>query len=278
MPAIVACLTNSYGPFGAEAAIRMLPEAGLQHIELPIRTAGVESPFRDQPLVTTDSTVSDLNRVDRLLEQHGVEVASCGVMSGNPLEPEVVELTKRKLDLASHFGVSVVVGAAGEADDPQSLQQLYANLRQIGDYAARLGITYCFETHPGICQDHYRMLQTMQELDHPHLKLNFDTANILYYNEHVEGEIALAKVCHHVRHVHLKDSQGDYGRWYFPALGRGGAVDFARVLHILRPCGFNGPYSIEIEGIAGEGELTLEQYHQRVAESVAHLRGCGYFD
>ncbi len=278
MPALISCLTNSYGRFGAQAAIEQLPDAGIHHIELPIRTEGVDSPFGDRPLVTTAATLDDLKQVDRLLQQHGAMVSSCNITSGNPLDPEIVAITKRKLDLAKHFGVSLVVGGAGEAATPEELDTLHGNLREIGDHAGRLGITYCFETHPGICQHHRGMLETMQALDHPHLKLNFDTANILYYNENVESETALAKVCHHVRHIHLKDSQGDYGQWYFPALGRGGAVDFVRVLQLMSTCGFTGPYSLEIEGIAGEGELPLDAYQQRIVESVAHLRNCGYFD
>ena len=278
MPALISCLTNSYGRFGAQAGIEQMAAAGIHHIELPIRTAGVDSPFGDQPFVTTAATLDDLKGVDQLLEQRGVSVCSCNVTSGNPLDPEVVAITKRKLDLAKHFGVSLVVGGAGEAASPEELETLHGNLREIGDHAGRLGITYCFETHPGICQHHRGMLDTMQVLDHPHLKLNFDTANILYYNENVVSETALAKVCHHVRHIHLKDSQGDFGKWYFPALGRGGAVDFVRVLQLMSTCGFTGPYSLEIEGIAGEGDLPLETYQQRIVESVEHLRICGYFD
>lgn len=278
MPDLVCCLTNSYGRFGARAAIENVRSAGLEHVELPIRTAGVPSPFQDDPLVTNGSSLEDLKRVDRLLERHGVRVASCGVMPGDPLDPEGLKLIQRKLDLASHFGVEVVVGNAGEAETREELRSLHAHLADIGDYAARLGITYCFETHPGICRNHYRMLETMEALQHPHLKLNFDTANILYYNENVVGEVALAKVCHHVRHVHLKDSMGEYGRWYFPALGSGGGVDFFRVRELLSVCGFHGPYSIEIEGIAGEPEPSLQECHRRVRDSVDYLRTCGYFD
>ena len=278
MSTIVSCLTNSYGRFGARGAIESVRDAGIEHIELPIHTEGVEPFFGDEPLLTTASTLDDLKQADRLLERHGVRVASCNVTSGNPLDPDVVAITKRKLDLANHFGVKVVVGGAGESQGEGELETLYGHLRQIGDYAAQLGITYCFETHPGICQDHRGMLETMDELQHPNLKINFDTANILYYNEHIEGEIALAKVCHHVRHLHLKDSMGEYQQWHFPALGYGGAVDFVRVLELTRTCGFNGPYSLEIEGIAGEGQLSLQEYQQRIIDSVEHLRVCGYFD
>ena len=278
MPPIVSCLTNSFGRFGADAAIEHLPALGIEYLELPVRTAGVASIFRDEPLVTTDSTPPQLQAVARRLSDHGLKLSSCNVTTGNPLDPANVLLIKRKLDVAAFFGVHLVVGAAGETETPEERATLDRHLTEIGDHAARLGITYCFETHPGLCRDHYGMLDAMQTLQHPHLKLNFDTANILYYNEHINGEIALAKVCQHVRHMHLKDSQGEFGAWYFPALGNGGAVDFARTLQLMRGCGFNGPYSIELEGVAGEPELTLEQTRRRLADSIAHLRTCGYFD
>lgn len=278
MPPIVSVLTNSYQRFGAQAAIEMIRSAGLEYIELPIKTAGVPSFFKETPLVHTESTPAELKAVDQLLEKHGVKVSSCNITSGNPLDEESVAITKRKLDLASHFGIDLVVAGAGEMESPDQLPMLYDHLRQIGDHAAKNGIIYCFETHPGICQDHRGMLETMAELDHPNLRLNFDTANLLYYNENVVVEVALAKVCHLVKHVHLKDSQGQFKQWYFPALGNGGAVDFVRVYELMRDCGFNGPYSLEIEGIEGEGDLTVKEYHQRIVESVGHLRNCGYFD
>ncbi len=278
MQAIISCFTNSYGRFGARGAIENLRDAGLEYLELPIRTAGTESIFGDEPLVTTESTPEDLNLVGRMLNDHGLKLSSCNITSGNPLDPQVVDVTQRKLDLAAELGVSLVVGGAGEAEDDEQLEQLYDNLRQIGDYAAGKGIIYCFETHPGICVNHHYMLRTMQDLDHPHLKLNFDTANLFYYNTNVCCEVALAKVCPYVKHLHLKDCMGTPGEWYFPALGYGGAVDFLQVLQIMRDSGFRGPYSLELEGIRGEGELSLEQYQQRVLDSVDTLKSCGYFD
>jgi inosose dehydratase len=278
MPPIVSCLTNSYGRFGARGAIENLRAAGLEYLELPIRAAGSQSIFGDEPLVTTESSGADVRAVLSLLADHGVQLASCNITSGNPLQRDVVDVTKRKLDIAAELGVQLVVGGAGEAADTEELAQLYKNLREIGDYAATHGITYCFETHPGICVNHRYMLLTMEELQHPNLRINFDTGNILYYNNNICVEVALAKVCPYVKHLHLKDSMGNPGEWYFPALGYGGAVDFLQVLHIMRGCGFRGPYSLELEGIRGEPELTLANYQQRIIDSVDTLKSCGYFD
>lgn len=278
MPPIIACHTNCYGRLGAAAAIENVRAAGLEFIELPIRTPGFRSRCGDPPLVTTESTLAELRDVEGLLARCGVKVASCTCMAGNPIDPANAAVLKRKLDLASHFGVKFIVTDAGIANDEGERRQIYANLREVGDYAAKLGITVCFETHRGLCVNHREMLRVMADLDHPRLRLNFDTGNILYYNENVQGEVALAKACHLVKHVHLKESSGRFGDWHFPALGTAGGVDFLRAYQIMRDCGFKGPWSIEIEGIEGEPELSPAQFHERVVESVRYLRTLGYFD
>jgi len=274
----ISCLTNSYGRFGAQAAIEKVRQAGIEWIELPIRTHGTDSIFGDEPLLTDQATPDQLSELATRLADHDVRLSSCNVTSGNPLDPEVLAVTLRKLDIAADLGIELVVGGAGEANNENELSSLYANLRQIGDRAAKLELTYCFETHPGICQDHGGMIDAMHELEHPHLRINFDTGNILYYNEPINGEIALAKVCAWVSHMHLKDSHGEYQDWYFPALGYGGAVDFVRVLELMDVCGFTGPYSLEIEGIKGEAELSLDDHHQRIVDSVNHLELCGFLN
>jgi inosose dehydratase len=278
MPAVVACHTNCYGHLGGASAIENVRSAGLQHVEFPIRTAGFQSRRGDPALVTTASTLEQLRGVERLLEQNGVAVSSCTCSGGNPARPEHVDLMRRKLDLASHFGVRHVIADAGSVSSDDERRLVLANLTRLGDHAARLGMTVCFETHRGLCGNHREMLQTMGELDHPHLRLNFDTGNIPYYNENVQVEIALAKTCHLVKHVHLKDSRGGFGVWDFPALGRGGAVDFLRVRQIMRDCGFSGPFSIEIDGGESDADISLPDYHARVVESVEYLRSLGYFE
>ena len=286
MNRVISCLTNSYGRFGAQAAIEMVRDAGIEWIELPIRTTGSDSIFGDEPLLSDQATTDQLADLAGRLADHDVRLSSCNVTSGNPLDPDVLAVTLRKLDIAADLGVGLVVGGAGEADSDEDLQSLYGQLAettvrctaQTARHAPTRGLTYCFETHPGICQDHGGMIDTMHELEHPSLRINFDTANILYYNQPINGEIALAKVCPWVSHMHLKDSHGEFHDWYFPALGHGGAVDFVRVLELTEVCGFEGPYSLEIEGIEGEGELTLETTHQRIVDSVEHLKTCGYFD
>lgn len=275
---IIACLTSCYGRFGAEAAIHKVRDAGLACIELPIRTAGFASRAGDPPLLTDEATPAEVERVRQLLAKDEVAVASVNAISGNPLQPQVVRIIRRKLEIAAALGVQKVVIDAGSHETDDERMTLLTHLTEIAEQAHRLGQTVCCETHRGVCQDHRSMLDLMKAVEHPALRLNFDTANILYYNENVFGEVALGKVCQYVKAVHLKDSMGRFGQWYFPALGEGGAVDFVRVLEIMRGVRFPGPYTIEIGGIEGEGELTLDQYHDRVKRSVKYLKSLGYFE
>jgi inosose dehydratase len=278
MPPLIACHTSSYGRFGAAAAIEHVRAAGLEWIELPIRTAGVRTRWGDAPLIDSDSTAAHCAEAAHLLDAHGVRVASCTCLAGNPLDPANFALAQKKLELASHFGVPVAVIDAGAADEDPEREELITRLRELGEFAGRLGITVCCELKRGVCVNHREMLWTLQQVNHPRVRANFDTGNLLYYNDSIHGEVALAKACHVVRHVRLKESQGQMGRWHATTLGRGGGVDFLRTYQIMRNCGFRGPYSIAIDGIDGEPDLSLAGYHQRVVDSVRYLRSLGYFD
>lgn len=278
MAALVSCLTNSYGRFGPVAAMESLHDTGLTHLELNIKNHGVPSFFKETPLLTNGSTPEDLERVKDLLQQHKVQLSSCNITSGNPLDPEIVLITKQKLDLVHQLGIDLVVAGAGEIEQESQRETLYQHLKDIGDYAAEKGITYCFETHPGICVNAAGMVRTMNDLDHPQLKINFDTGNINYYNEHADVIESLREVAPFVKHVHLKDSYCKFKDWNFVALGEAGGVDFCKIRAILDDHNFTGPYSLEIEGIEGEADPTLEEHHQRVKQSVLHLKECGFFD
>jgi inosose dehydratase len=153
---------------------------------------------------------------------------------------------------------------------------MVSHLRRLGDFAVQCGVTLALETHKGPTQNARAMLALLGEVDHPQVRLNFDTGNIAYYNHGADVCRELEQVKHLVSNVHLKDNRGGFEEWHFPAVGDGGGVDFAGVRRILDAAGFAGACTIEIEGIGGEREPGLEERHQRIKRSVAHLRACGF--
>ncbi len=277
MPATIACSASSYGPFGAQAAILHLRQIGLHYLELPILTQGQPTRYGEEPLITSNATEKAVQHVLQFVKDHGVQLSACQIDTGNPLFKSARQVLKRKMEIAAQLGVKLVIGNGGELESSEQRSSLISALRELGDQAQKLGLTYCLDMQPGVCRSHRGMLELMREVQHPQIWLNFDTGALFYYNEEPVLEIALLKVAPYLRHLNLSDSLGEFDYWYFPALGYGGAVDFMRVFQIMRDMAFPAPFSIHVDGIEGESDLPLAVYQQRVADSVMTLRECGYF-
>lgn len=280
MKRIVSCFTNSYGPAGVRAAVERIRDAGIAHLELALRGhnfGGLVIP--ESAVITQKADEPTVRSFLEHMRRHGVAASGCNVGGADIRTTEGVELTERRIRFAARwFGVSICVSGAGQPADGAERSLVVQNLRRLGETAADCGVTLALETHKGPTQNAAAMLALMDEVDHPNVRLNFDTGNIAYYNRGADPCDELEKVKHLVRNVHVKDNRGGFEDWYFPALGEAGGVDFVRVREILDGVGFAGPYTIEIEGIGGETEPGLEERHRRVAKSVEHLRACGYFD
>ena len=279
MNRIISCFTNSYGPSGVRPAVGRIRGAGIEHLELALRGhnfGGLVIP--ESAVITEKADDAAVEAFRELLARHEVRISGCNVGGADIRTLEGVELTERRIRFASkRFGVSICVSGAGQPADADERRTIVSNLRRLGDTAREVGITLALETHKGPTQNATAMLALMEDVDHAHVRLNFDTGNIAYYNPGADPCDELERVKHLVRNVHVKDNRGGFEDWYFPALGDGGSVDFVRVREILDGVGFFGPYTIEIEGIGGEDEPGLEARHRRVARSVEHLRTCGYF-
>jgi sugar phosphate isomerase/epimerase len=73
----------------------------------------------------------------------------------------------------------------------------------------------------------------------------------------------------------LKDHNGEYETWNFPTLGTG-VVDIPGVLRILKEHNYDGPITMEVEGIRGV-EWTKATTKKAIADSAAYLRSLGNF-
>jgi inosose dehydratase len=279
MAHVLSCFTNCYGPSGVRAAVSLIRDAGIDHLELALRGHNFGGLVIPEEAVITEKADDDTAaEFVALLELHGVKVSGCNVGGGDMRTTEGTELTERRIRFARRwFGVKVVVSGAGQPTDQAERRAVLDNLRRVGDTAGALGVTVALETHKGPTQNARAMLDLMGELMHPSVRLNFDTGNIAYYNEGTDPVRELEAVAPFVANVHVKDNRGGFEDWYFPALGEGGAVDFRRVREVLDAVGYSGAYTIEIEGIGGEPEPGLEGRQDRVRRSVQHLRrGCGF--
>lgn len=278
MSRVISCFTNNYGAFGVRAAVEKVRDAGIEHIELALRGhdfGGVVIP--ESVVVTEKADDATVREFLALMQLHGVKVSGCNVGGADLRTVEGVELTERRIRFARQwFNVAVVVSGAGQPANEDERRLVIKQLRRLGDTAGELGVTIALETHKGPTQNAEAMLRLMNEVAHPQVLLNFDTGNIAYYNSGLDLIEELKKVAPLVRNVHLKDNRGGLEEWYFPAIGQGGAVDFRRVREELDAVDYRGACTIEIEGIGGEVDPGLEGRHERVKQSVRHLRACGF--
>jgi len=154
------------------------------------------------------------------------------------------------LNGAVNMGAKIIFVSAHASDDlPREVT--YERLRKIGEKAGAKGVTVSIETHPILCHNGDEALKTMEGVNHPNVRLNFDTANIYYYNENIDAVEELKKVAKYVASVHIKDTDGAPKSFNFPPIGDG-IVDFPEVFRILNELGFHGPFTFELESTKGE--------------------------
>lgn len=251
MNSVLACNLASYGSF-RDSAYAHLAEIGIQHVEIECPAPGKVDGVRD-------------------------ELAGYGLTASSVIIPcqmdadDVVQRFAHYFEAAQALGVQLVFTSAKTAELDR--EYVYGKLQNIGDEAEKRGIVVALETHPDLVTNSRIGLETMAGVAHPNIRINYDTANVYYYNRDVTAEGELENLSDYVASVHLKDTDGGFESWHFPALGEG-VVDFGSCIKILEASGFTGPFTLELEGIQGEA-FTESLARSRVEESVAYLAKIG---
>lgn len=247
---LIACRPGSYGQYSAEA-FRHLPKIGVRHVEIGV-------PPEEQ-----------WARQKAELRKHKLKASSVagGVNLSKPVE---VAAFTRLARAAKYFGAKVIFLSVNTGGTP--LDVAYGALRELGDTARAFGATIGLETHPDLVTNGDVAAATMKGVKHSNVRLNFDTANIHYYNEGVDGVAEFRKFLPWLVSVHLKETNGKPKTWYFPGLHEGqGIVKFPEIFALCRQAKFAGPFTLEIEGCEGE-KLSLEQTCARIENSVKYLK------
>lgn len=252
MGRVVSCRIASYGEY-QERGWEHLPKIGIRYVEAP-----------------APKTSQELETLRKRLDRHGLTAATLQGACDITRE-DVADVLRPQLGFAAKLGVTKLFLSVKRGETP--VETAYARLRELGDAAAGHAIAIVLETHPDMFTNGEVGRQTMLGVDHPNVRLNFDTANLYYYNHGVTAEGELAKVIDFVAAVHLKDTNGGYQTWNFPALGQG-VVNFPEVVRMLDARGFTGPYTMELEGVGGVKYTEAERLAY-VEESVAYLRRIG---
>ena len=248
----IGCNINSYLSY-KDSAFEHLGRIGLRNVEVPL---------------------PDAEKADDLRKQLDVlELTPLSLMVPCLLDADdCVQRFAKSLETVSSLGVrqAFISVKSGEIDR----DYVYGRLADIGDAAAEKDVMVVLETHPDLATNGDVARATMEGVGHPNVRINFDTANVCFYNEGATAVSELEKVIDYVASVHLKETDGGYKSWHFPALGEG-AVDFPKVFEMLADRSYSGPYILELEGIKDE-VLDQEGVHGRIEASLDYLAGHGF--
>ena len=244
-------------------SIKLAGELGFDGIQV-YATTGEFSPE-----VLNDERKAEIKA---LLKENNLEISAlCGDMGGHGFEiakdnAERIEKTKKIVDLAVDFGVSVVTTHIGvipaDKNDPKYADMLDA-LCKCGEYAASKNVTMAIETGPETA----KVLHAFLEDTKGGVGVNLDPANFVMVTgqDPVEAVRLLGK---YIVHTHVKDgvmlkqtdpkviydcfadggiealNVADY--FLETPLGEG-HVDFPAYLNALKEVGFDGYLTIERE-------------------------------
>jgi sugar phosphate isomerase/epimerase len=271
---IVSATPTCFLGFDPWVAFDCLRRVGVRYVEVPALPARQSVEWGQTTFSPETLGVDGARRLRERLAEMDLTPVSVGAYA-SILEPDDVEPLLRRIDFAQQLGARfVIIDAAGRQPGGTEAWRRLGNLgRFLGDYADARGVRLAFEIHEGLARSGAIARRLLDAIDHPAVGVNYDTGNAIFYNDDVDPVTDLQEIVDRVNHVHLKDTSGGRGDWAFGPLGSGN-VELAEIVRILRSHEFCGPFSLEVEGFAGE-DLTKEQHMQRVRESLAYMASLG---
>lgn len=255
--------SNTYHGFTLEEAVKGASLAGFRQIEL----AAVKDHTAH---VLPTMSYRQIQNIKNLLQEYGMTCVGIGAHS-NVMTEEGVDNLLKSVDLTVEFDCQYIITATGNAHNDTDVIEdegtLLRNLEPIINKCKELNKTLVLETH-GNNYATGASLKRLIESTNNQVKINYDTANVIFYGDILPYE-DLAASMELVQFIHLKDKLGAHNEWNFPAIGDG-YLDFPRIFNILKKANYQGPISVEIE-FTPAGPANIEEVNESVRKSFNYL-------
>jgi sugar phosphate isomerase/epimerase len=238
-------INSAWAQAGKDAAfgIRMTREIGFDTIDI----------FAD-PL---DLDIKERRLIKQECDRVGLPIVSIacvavGLIDFNPsVQRFHLQRCRAYLDLAYEYQARNVLLVLGEyiwerqvIPPAEQWQTGARNVRELGRYAADLGLQIALELEPfklSLVNNVDSMVRFLDEVDHPAVKANIDVSHLQLSGTAPEE---LRRLKGKAIHVHLSDCDGKVHGDLPP--GRG-VVNFAPYLREIKALGIDGTVSIELE-------------------------------
>ena len=236
MDRIVSVSTMAFDGYSLETALDELAGLGVKHVE----PASVDKIF--QHLVEEDFCDGRASWLRDQLEARRLSCLSLSVhmdLTG----PDAVERFHRRLKFARNIGARCVNSIAGPTG---KLEEFRKNIPAIADRARDLGVMIALENHGDLLDREQQVLELIREIDHPAVRVNYDTGNAWYYSKGAINPVEeLALLAPVVAHVHVKTPKIVDGLLRWVALGDG-ILDLPGLARVLKERMPGVPVSYEL--------------------------------
>src|SRR5262249_23182030 len=238
-------INSAWAQSGRDTAfgIRMTKELGFDTID--IFTDPLDIDVRERRLIKTECDRAGLPIVS-------ICCVAVGLIDFNPsVQRFHVQRCRAYLDLAYQYEAKNVLLVVGEyiwekqvIPPAEQWQTAVRNVRDLGDYAGKLGVQIALELEPfklSLLNDVESMVRFIDDVNHPAVRANIDVSHLQLSNTRPEE---VARLKGKAIHVHLSDCDGKVHGDLPP--GRG-VVDFVPYLRAIKALGIDGAVSIELE-------------------------------
>jgi sugar phosphate isomerase/epimerase len=251
-------------PKNTQDMIARVKELGLQHVQLALGSlAQMDDKQKHQEVgLLMKSGLTFTGGMMGFPGEDYTTIATIKKTGGYVSEREFPlrrQLTKAAGQIAVEMGMKLVsahVGFVPPSSDP-NYAAMVARIRDIANDFRSLGLTLLMETGQETAPE---LLQFINDLAVPNVKVNFDPANMILYGAGDPIE-AIGILGRHIGHVHVKDatiSDTPGVTWGAEVPFGTGQVPVKEFLHALDDAGYTGPLAIERE--AGDNRMADIRY------------------
>ena len=258
----VGCCLGSYGKFSLKRALEGVAGSGVKYVE--VHSVQVpEAHYKPESM-----TAAEMREAGCLLKSYGLTPVSvaghCDLIT-----TEGMQMLRSRVDFALALEAPIVNTATlKDFTCDADREQFFVNFIALKSYIEPRGVTVALETHGDITGKSNVFIQTLKRIDSDFVKMNYDPANIVYYDG-VEPEDDIIGLTDYIAHMHIKDMHGGKGNYDFPAFGEG-RLDYPFILRHVLENGYKGPFCFELE-FTTEGASSPEQVDEALTKSLKNL-------
>ncbi len=258
---------------------RLVNSGAMKQIDVIAQTAaiGFETiEFAGFSLPEDESALAFAEKARAACEKHGLEITNYPIGADflrgcdGDLKAEI-ERVKEEVRVAHALGAPGMRHDATAGFPPEhvgaksfdaALPRVAEGCRAVTEFAAELGVRTMVENHGYFCQDSDRVEKLICAVNHPNFGALIDVGNFACADEDCARAVGL--LAPYAFHAHVKDFHLKSGNTFFPGEGwftsragnylRGaiighGDIPVAQCLRVLKASGYDGPVSIEFEGM-----------------------------